>query len=341
MLYELTDIIRQFGSRTVLDLPHLAFKAQKIYALIGPNGAGKTTLLNQFAFLDQPSSGTLRFRNQPVDYSRNNLTRLRRQVVLVDQTPILFSGTVGKNIEFGLRVRGVCKKERRVKIQGALERVGMSDFVHEDVYGLSGGEVKRVALARALALEPEVLLCDEPTANVDQQHQEIILKILEHTNSVGNTTVIFSTHYLSQSRRLAHQTILLQNGRLSHGVGENNFVVELVPQGNKSPAVVLIGEHRQSIEMSAHLAGLEDGGVVHLIPSKMSLQAFQKVDDKLDGLSGRIVSVNAENDMVRVIVDVGVMLQVVLKSRAYREKPYWVGQRVGVGIDERAVQAIK
>ncbi|NNK96669.1 MAG: ATP-binding cassette domain-containing protein, partial [Desulfobacterales bacterium] len=219
MLYELSDIVRRFGSRTVLDIPHLAFKARQVYALIGPNGAGKTTLLNHLAFLDQPSSGTLCFRSQLVDYSRNNLTRLRRQVVLVDQTPILFSGTVWKNIEFGLRLRGVTKKQREGKIQGALEQVGMSEFVHEDVYGLSGGEVKRVALARALALEPEVLLCDEPTANVDQQHQEIILKILEHANSVGNTTVIFSTHYLSQSRRLAHQTILLQNGRLSHGVG--------------------------------------------------------------------------------------------------------------------------
>lgn len=338
MLYELTDIVRRFGSRTVLDIQHLAFRARQVYALIGPNGAGKTTLLNHLAFLDQPSSGTLYFRSQLVDYSRNNLTRLRRQVVLVDQTPILFSGTVWKNIEFGLRVRGVGKKQRELKIQGALEQVGMSEFVQEDVYGLSGGEVKRVALARALALEPEVLLCDEPTANVDQQHQEIILKILEHANSVGNTTVIFSTHYLSQSRRLAHQTILLQNGRLAHGIGENNFVAELLPQGRKSLAFIRIGESRLKVEMNEHLAGLEDGGVVHLVPSRILLEAFQQEDHPLDNLSGRVVSVSAENDLVRVVVDVGVMLQVIMKSKEYRDQPFWVGQLVGVGIDERAVR---
>jgi len=341
MLYELNNIVRQFGTRIVLDIPHLAFKARKIYALIGPNGAGKTTLLNQLAFLDQPSSGTLCFRNQLVDYSRNNLTGWRRQVVLVDQTPILFTGTVWKNIEFGLKVRGVSKKNRGVKIHGALERVGMSEFVHEDIFGLSGGEVKRVALARALALEPDVLLCDEPTANVDQQHQEIIMKILEHANSVGHATVIFSTHYLSQSRRLAHQTILLQNGRLSHGVGENNFVVDITSEGKASHAVVLIGEFRLPVQTTEHLAGLKDGGIVHLDPTGISLKALSRVAGQWDGLSGRVVSVAAENDLVRVVVDVGVMLQVVMKSREYREKPFWVGQRVGVGIDRRAVCVAK
>ncbi|NNK97049.1 MAG: hypothetical protein HKP41_22065, partial [Desulfobacterales bacterium] len=126
----------------------------------------------------------------------------------------------------------------------------------------------------------------------------------------------------------------------SHGVGENNFVVELVSQGRKSQAVVRIGEYRLKVEMNGHLAGLEDGGAVHLVPSRILLEAFQQVDHPLDNLSGRVVSVTAENDLVRVVVDVGVMLQVIMKSAAYREKPFWVGQLVGVGIDERAVRGV-
>ena len=233
MLYELNRVIRQFGQRIVLDIDRLSFESRKVYALIGPNGAGKTTLLNQLAFLDQPSSGDIFFRSARVSYERALLTRLRRQVVLVDQSPILFSGTVWKNIEFGLKVRKICGAEKRLKIEQALERVGLTDFAQVDVHGLSGGEVKRVALARALALEPEVLLCDEPTANVDQEHQEIILKILDHANSVRNTTVIFSTHYLSQSRRLAHHTLLLQNGSLARHLDENSFNGSVVAHGDK------------------------------------------------------------------------------------------------------------
>ena len=121
----------------------------------------------------------LKFHSRAVNADKRHLFQLRRRVVLVDQSPILFSGTVWKNVEFGLKVRGLSKKECAFKIPAALEQVGMLDFADADVHGLSGGEVKRVALARALAVEPEVLLCDEPTANVDQENQEVILKILE------------------------------------------------------------------------------------------------------------------------------------------------------------------
>ena len=155
MLYELRNLKKEFGSRTVLDIASLALEARKVYALIGPNGAGKTTLLNHLAFLEQPTSGVLRFRNEEIPVDDSHLVNLRRRVVMVDQSPILFSGTVWKNVEFGLRVRGVPKKERAVRIAAALERVGMFHFASTDAHGLSGGEVKRVALARALVLEPD------------------------------------------------------------------------------------------------------------------------------------------------------------------------------------------
>ena len=94
MLYDLNKVTRTFGARTVLDIDSLSFEARKIYALIGPNGAGKTTLLNLLAFLDQPSSGRIRFQASPVAYDHSSLTQVRRRVVLVDQSPILFSGSV-------------------------------------------------------------------------------------------------------------------------------------------------------------------------------------------------------------------------------------------------------
>jgi tungstate transport system ATP-binding protein len=215
MLYRLEKVKRIFGSRTVLDLDRLEIEKGKIYTLIGPNGAGKTTLLKILAFLDRPSSGKVTFREQSVKMSEQHLHSLRRQVILLDQNPILFSGTVRKNVEFGLRLRKMERGKRGQRIKEMLALVGMEEFIDFDSRGLSGGEVKRVALARALALSPDVLLCDEPTANVDVENQEIILETLNRINREEGRSVIFSTHYLSQGQRLAHHTLLLQNGVVS------------------------------------------------------------------------------------------------------------------------------
>ena len=215
MLYSADSLTKVFKDRKVLTLDDLAIEKHKIYALIGANGAGKTTLLNILAFLVQPSSGKLQFCGSPVIYSRKHLLKLRRQVVLVDQYPILFTGSVWKNVAFGLKVRGVSKKLCDKRVDEVLELVGMRDFCMADADKLSGGESKRVALARALAIEPEVLLCDEPTANVDEENQEVILDILERINSEKKTSIIMATHYLAQSRRLAHHILMLEHGRLS------------------------------------------------------------------------------------------------------------------------------
>jgi len=213
MLYEADELTRRFKGRQVLNLEHLEIEPQKIYGLIGPNGAGKTTLLNLLAFLDRPTTGSLQFRGQVVSYGNQQLLKLRRRVVLVDQYPILFTGSVWKNVDFGLKVRGISKKIRAHRVEQVLELVGMEEFRQADAHKLSGGETKRVALARALAIEPEVLLCDEPTANVDENNQEIILKILRRINRDKQTSIILATHYLAQSRRLADHTLTLEYGR--------------------------------------------------------------------------------------------------------------------------------
>ena len=331
MLYELNNVVRLFGSRTVLEIDSLSFEARKIYALIGPNGAGKTTLLNQLAFLDQPSSGEIRFRSAPVSYDHSSLTGLRRQVVLVDQSPILFSGSVWKNIEFGLKVRKIPKKERARRIEHALERVTMSDFAHQDVYGLSGGEVKRVALARALALEPEVLLCDEPTANVDREHQEIILKILSHANSVRHTTIIFSTHYLSQSRQLAHRTLLLMNGRLSKNLEENIFQARIIRRDERLKC--LVNGYLIPFSDPDGLASDNRQLRVHVDPQKVKLKAFGQKPVLSPWIPGKITSLSKENGNIRITVDIGLKLQILLSEDEFIAHPYQVLQQVGVGLD--------
>ncbi len=339
MLYELNQVTRSFGSRMVLSIDSLSFQARKIYALIGPNGAGKTTLLNQLAFLDQPSSGEISFKSREVSYEQAILTRLRRQVVLVDQSPIMFSGTVWRNIEFGLKVRKIPKNERVQRVRQALERVTMSDFAHRDIHGLSGGEVKRVALARALALDPEVLLCDEPTANVDQEHQEIILNILSHANSTRNTTIIFSTHYLSQSRQLADKTLLLQNGRLSKNIEENLFQARVVKRG--ATLRCLLGNGRALPCTDPAGAARENRLVrLHIDAQKIGLSNAVSETGEGEVLKGTIISVGRENGSIRITVDVGQKIQVLMSEEQYLRQPYQVLQEVGLMIPRQAVELL-
>ncbi len=327
MLYELHNLKKQFGDRVVLDIASLSITARKVYALIGPNGAGKTTLLNHLAFLDRPTSGILRFRRSVINYDNKHLVDLRRRVILVDQSPILFSGTVWKNVEFGLRVRGISKKECAIKIPAALERVGMSDFAQTDVHGLSGGEVKRVALARALVVEPEVLLCDEPTANVDQENQEVILKILEHANSIQNTSIIFSTHYLSQSRRLAHQTFLLQNGEISNENNENTFDVS-IREERAGWKQLYLGTRDNLLLGEVASSRLTEGTTrIHINAHKVILHvpASSQVN-KTSFPTGIVKKIAIENSTVRLWVDMGVELTILMDISRYREKPPLVGQ---------------
>ena len=338
MLYELHNLKKQFGTRTVLDIDILELDARKVYALIGPNGAGKTTLLNHLAFLDRQSSGVLKFRNNVVTFDQRNLVNLRRQVILVDQSPILFSGTVSKNVEFGLKVRGLPKPERALKIEMALERVGMEHLSRQYVHGLSGGEVKRVALARALAVNPDVLLCDEPTANVDQENQEVILKILEDANSTQHTSVIFTTHYLSQSRRLADQTILLQNGRISFENSENTFDVTIIRiHDNLVRLHLRSGEHHLLAEVRTRQ--LKDGKArVKIAADKLILHDPQSVNSGQQRFAvGEIRKIENSNDKIRVLVDVGTLINITMELPHYKKAPPLVGQSVAVEIPENAI----
>ncbi|MFQ5485838.1 MAG: ATP-binding cassette domain-containing protein, partial [Desulfobacterales bacterium] len=152
MLYVLSQLTKNYNDRRVLDIPFLELEKGIIYSLLGPNGAGKTTLLNILGFLEAPSQGVIQYRSLKVIFSAAHLQSLRKQVVLVDQNPILFTTTVFKNVEFGLRVRRISKKKRVRIVTKALDMVGMRRFAGLSAVGLSAGETQRVALARALAV---------------------------------------------------------------------------------------------------------------------------------------------------------------------------------------------
>ena len=221
MLFHISDLTKKFSDRTVLDVPDLELGEGQIYGLQGPNGAGKTTLLNILALLEGPTTGTVFYKSIPVQYSEPSLQPLRKQVVLVDQLPLLFTTTVFKNMEFGLKIRGIEKEERKRRIFKGLDMVGMQDFVHAPAHQLSGGETQRVALAARLVLKPEILLLDEPTANVDVASAQQIKEAALMARREWNTTVIIASHDRDWLYDVCDQVLHLFKGRLFGSAGEN------------------------------------------------------------------------------------------------------------------------
>jgi tungstate transport system ATP-binding protein len=205
----LNNILVTQGDSFKLSVGRLTLQPGLIYALTGANGSGKSTLLRVMALLTPPVEGTIEFSGN----NTNNPARQRQKVTLVEQSPYLFKGKVIDNLNYGLKLRGIESNERSRCIKATLAKVGLKGFEQRQAKELSGGEIQRVALARALALKPELLLLDEPTANIDSSSRQGYEDLLRELPTFG-VTVVFSTHDPSQAQRLGDQVLCLENGRL-------------------------------------------------------------------------------------------------------------------------------
>lgn len=207
---EARDLSRRVGERVLVRDVSLKVSGGEILAIVGPSGAGKSSLLRLLNRLDEPTSGAVLLKGK--DYRAIAPQELRRRIGMVMQTAYLFPGIVSANIAFGPSQRGEVLAPERIAF--LLERVGLSGFADRHVGNLSGGEAQRVALARTLANEPEVLLLDEPTSALDEASvrgiEDLILGIVEERQM----TCVMVTHNRAQAVRIAKRTMVMEAGRL-------------------------------------------------------------------------------------------------------------------------------
>jgi tungstate transport system ATP-binding protein len=211
-IYQLQEVTQEYEGRSVLQIDHLDIYSGEILALVGPSGAGKSTLLRLLNFLEPPTSGSIRFLNTEFSRDRAVPLDLRRRVTTVFQRPTLLNQSVWSNISYGLRLRGQRNASKR--IQATLDQVRLTGLARQYARTLSGGEAQRVALARAMVLQPDVLLLDEPTANLDPYNVGLIEDIVQTLNQDRETTLVLVTHNIFQARRLAHRVALMLEGSL-------------------------------------------------------------------------------------------------------------------------------
>jgi len=210
---KIDGLTRKFGDRAALAGVTCYFDPGRISAVIGPNGSGKSTLLRAVAHLDSGQDrGSISYVRDGAELPLHQ--SLRRIVTLVAQRPTLFRMSVKGNVEYGLRLRGIPRREVDRRTDEAIEAAGLGRLAYTDALTLSGGEAQRAALARAYALRPEAVLLDEPTASLDPENTALAERLIASMNRDYGVTVVLVTHNLFQAGRLSDRTYMLMDGRL-------------------------------------------------------------------------------------------------------------------------------
>jgi tungstate transport system ATP-binding protein len=212
-IVELRNIHVKRGGTMILDVPSILIKEGEVLALIGPNGAGKTTLLQTLSYLLKPFQGEIFFRGSRIG-TNHSVLEYRRKLAMVFQEPLLFDTTVFNNVASGLKIRGIKRDEIRDRATEQLEQFGISHLSHRSAKTLSGGEAQRTSLARAFALQPEILLLDEPFSSLDPPTRDSLIEDLEHILQQTRTTAVFATHDRLEALRLSDRMAVMNGGQI-------------------------------------------------------------------------------------------------------------------------------
>ena len=209
----LCGVIVRYGQHVVLDLPELRVAPGEVLAIMGPNGAGKSTLLHVAALLRRPQRGEVWIAGERA--TRRRERALRRRTAMVLQEPLLFDVSVVANAASGLRFRGLGRRDAEHRAREWLERFGVGHLAARNARTLSGGEAQRVSLARAFAVEPELLVLDEPFAALDPATRETIVPELAVQLRETRTAAVIVTHDASEAVALADRLLVLVEGRIA------------------------------------------------------------------------------------------------------------------------------
>lgn len=213
---EIKDLCKCFGSKQVLNRINLNVYKQDIFGIIGMSGAGKSTLLRCLATLDSPTSGSLSVGGDPLPQMDGvELQSIRKNIGVVFQHfPLFSSRTAADNIAYPLEIQGIAKEIRTARVNELLLLVGLLEKKDSYPSQLSGGEKQRIAIARAIATNPDLLLCDEPSSALDPETVASILQLLEQLNRTLGLTIVIITHQMEVVKQVCNRVAVLSQGQI-------------------------------------------------------------------------------------------------------------------------------
>ena len=311
----------------------------KITTLLGPSGSGKTTLLRILAGLDNPTKGTIAYEGKTITDSERNF--LRQKATMVFQKSVFFDTTVYKNIAYGLKLGDYSKEVISEKVGEVLELVRLEGFEKRRTKKLSGGEQQRVSLARALVLDRELLLLDEPTVNIDPKNVSIIEETILRVNRERDTSIVLATHNMFQAEALSERIALLLDGTVRQ-VGTNQDIfgksnkylasfsrLENVFSGiskiSKDGTSIIDVDRNLKIEASFGRSG---DITVYVRPEDIIVSTKPLNSSARNVFNGRIVRITDLGSVARLTVDGGKKFSVQITKRSLIEMRLNVGSTV-------------
>lgn len=355
-LIEVAGVTHEYDERPVLQNINLSIDRGDVFALIGPTGAGKTTLLRIVDLLEVPSAGEICFDGVRIPQSGKQRLEMRRRISFIHQKPQVFNLSVYDNVACGLRWRGVDKDRIAGKVEPILEMVGLEGYKDRNARTLSGGEAQRVALARSLVLEPEVLLLDEPTANLDPVSTTKIEQLISHIARQRNTTMIMATHVMSQGQQLADKIGVLlggklvqtgnatdifhspQNEQVAHFVGMENILEGIIVTNDEGVATVNIDSNAIQA-VSGYPIGKEVYACVR--PEDITLALSGTQSSARNSLQAKITQITFIGPLSRVELDCGFPLVALVTRISAEELNLQAGTEVYAAFKATAVHIME
>ncbi len=343
---EARELTAYRGARAVAHASTLALRGGETLAILGPNGAGKSSLVLALASL-LPATGELRYRGAPIDAAR-----YRRRISVVFQKPLLLDRSVHDNAALGLALRGIGRDERRRRADEELARLGVAHLASRAANGLSGGEAQRVSIARALAVDPDILFLDEPFSALDAPTRETLIADLARVLRGRGVTTVLVTHDRDEALSLAHRVAVVMRGEVRQiDEAEAVFASPVDPEvaafvgvENVLPArVVAVTEEITTLRIADRIVAVtetppagDDFPLLCVRPDDVVISLGDPAGTQTSARNvfpARIVAAEPIGRRVRLVLDAGFPLIAHVTRQSARE--------LGLVVDRRVVASFK
>lgn len=349
-------VTKRFGPTTAVDSISLQIFEGEFLSIMGPSGCGKTTTLRMLAGLEEPSEGEIQLAGERI----NNVTVSERDTPMVWQSLALFPFlNVIKNVEFGLKMRGVSTIERRRRALDWLERLEIVDFADREISQLSGGQQQRVALARSLVTEPRILLLDEPLSALDANLVVRMQGVLTKLQKELGITFVYVTHRQSEAFAMSDRVVIMNQGRIEQidsakGIYRNpatRFVAEFVGANNILTGTVIAADKLieidtpagrfKSVESSDHIWSI--GDTTSLVISADLIRLSTSAVNDENEMECRFISEEFVGSIVTVLAETpdGADFRIQLQQRELSELDLKVGATVYVRWDSHDAHLLR
>jgi molybdopterin-binding protein len=336
-MIELRGISKRYNETEALRDVSLEIERGEVFAILGANGSGKSTLLRILASLEKPSSGVLLSDGAIIDWSDNR--GWRKQTTLVFQRNVVLRGSVHDNVAYGLRQRDTPKEEIGEKVARALRLMGLESLAARRAKSLSGGERQRLSIARAIVLETDLVLLDEPTANLDPESLEIVKKFIEGQKDRPDSTIVLATHDIETAKELSDRVLLLSEGSVVEIGATRDLMTNQSSEMAKfartenvftGTSIIVKGVSHINVDGAVIVGAFSAQGetTIHVRPEDIIVSRSVMRSSARNSLLGKIVGVAEHDSIIRLRVDAGVDFTVQVTRRSLDEMGLNVGQEV-------------